>query len=117
MWPIMWGVTTSFKLEDLWTLECARAALVEMVKIMRDCRALRPGRRSSFCPYLWPRWEFLKNSFIGGSKGPMAIRKTIFLAFWAPGVVFMSQFWSKSAFFSRFGPVDGPPGVCASVRI
>ena len=31
MWPIMWGVTTSFKLEDWWTLEGARAALVETV--------------------------------------------------------------------------------------
>ena len=31
MWPIMWGNTTSFKLEDWWTLEGARAALVETV--------------------------------------------------------------------------------------
>ena len=31
MWPIMWGVTTNFKLEDWWTQELARVVLVNSV--------------------------------------------------------------------------------------
>ena len=32
VWPIMWGATTSFKLEEWWTHECGRVVLAKTVK-------------------------------------------------------------------------------------
>ena len=40
----------------------------------------------------------------------MPVREANHPAFQAPGVVFMSRFWSKSAFFSRFGAGRRPAG-------